>query len=116
MRVPCRDLDSKNINFEHFLREKLRTVGSGTNKQYVLRKDQVRVIQKLLECVGDGSEDKRFQLNEASAVATRAYVSILNNASGAKSTPAGKMALAAAIMSLYNADPGLGSGLLYLLD
>ncbi len=110
MRVPFNVLEKDFNNIEKFLNEKLRVVGENKNKTIVFRKDQWSRINEAI------SNKEPVPINEAASVIIRAYSGIMSSGSSAKSTPAGKMALYAAIISLYNADPGLGSNLTYLLD
>ena len=110
MRIPFVLLEKSIGEIETMLSEKLRVVGKNEKKFVVLRKDQ---WSRLRECMDN---KKLTTLNEASSVATLAYSTIISNGSSAKGTPAGNMAVVAAVMSLYNAEPGLASGLAYLLN
>lgn len=111
MRIPFKVIEKDFNNIEKFLDEKLRVVGNDNNsKVVVFRRDQWQRVDEAM------SRKDTFPISEASSVVIRAYSGIISSGSAAKSTPAGKMALYAAILSLYNADPGLGSNLTYLID
>jgi len=114
MRVPENKIKDKADTIEKILGEKLRTCGIGEDKKYVFRKDQIMRLSKFFEC--NDSTVNTIQISEASGLVQRSFMSIIGNGSGAKSTPAGKMALTSAILSLYAVDPGMASGLTYLLD
>jgi len=114
MRVPENIIKDKADRIEKILGEKLRTCGIGENKKYVFRKDQIIRLSKFFE--SNDSPMNTIQMNEASGLIQRSFMSIISNGSSAKSSPAGKMALTSAILSLYAVDPGMASGLTYLLD
>jgi len=110
MKIPARLIENDLKNIEEFLGAKVRIVGDGDRRMVVFRKEQWKAINEAME------KRENSPINEASALVTRAYSRVIAYGPQAKSSPAGRMALIAAIVSLYNADPGLGSNLAYLLD
>lgn len=116
MRVPIKEMPLDVTTLSSILNEQIRVVGLGENKVAVLRKDQIPKIKAITEAFEKANNTKLTRLNESSAVAQRAFAAIMNYGSSAKSTPAGRMALASAILSLSSVDPGLATGLSYLLD
>lgn len=110
MRIPVRLLEEDLEKIEEFLGAKVRIVGDGNRRVIVFRKEQWKALNEAM------NKREGSPINEASALVTRAYSRVIAYGPQAKSSPAGRMALIAAIVSLYNADPGLGSNLAYLLD
>lgn len=113
MRISVAELGENVISaLEKELGETFRRSGLGkSNEQVVLRRDQWSRVHSLLEACADNP-----RINESSAVAVRAYVALIKNGGAAKTTPAGRVALIAAVLSMYNADPGMGSRLIFLLN
>jgi hypothetical protein len=111
MRIPLRVVEKEFSTLEHFLGEKLKVVGRGGDKKVVFRKEQWNKVWESLE-----NKKGSFQINEASSLVLRAYGRVVAHGQSAKSSAAGRMALISAIVSIYNADPGLGSNLSFLLD
>ncbi len=111
MRVPLKALEGDREKIEKFLGERLRVVGHGPNKtaKVVFRKEQWKRLSETVE-------KNNIQLSEASSLIVRAYGRILAHGNSAKATPAGRMALIAAILSLHGADPSMASNLAFFLD
>ncbi len=110
MRIPEKVLGKDGIGrVEEFLGEKLRVVGSGDSKSVVFDKRQ---WLRMSEAVAKDD----LILSESSTLVTRAYGRIIVYGQAAKGTPAGRMALIAALLSLNVSDPSMASNLSYLLD
>lgn len=113
MRVPVDLIGKSSIpTIEVFLGEKLRKVGLGKVEQIVFRRDQWDRFVKLTE----SKEKEGVPLCEASSVVLRAYSMMMKNYPAAKRSPEGRMAIIAAVMSIYAADPGVGSRLQFALN
>jgi len=115
MRVPVDLIGRKNIPLiEEFLGEKVRRTGIGKIEKLVFRKDQWK---KFLETVESQEETLNpSPMSEASGVVLRAYSMLLKNYAAAKTTPVGRISIIAAVMSIYAADPGVGSRLQFALN
>lgn len=109
MKLPIALIGRENLPvLEQFLGEEVRR----TSESVVLRKEQWNRVRRML----DNDIGKKINISESSAVALRAYGALIKTAPTARTTPEGKMALIAAVMALYAADPALGSRLGYLLN
>lgn len=84
-----------------------RVVSRKHGESLVLSRSEWGILKNMFESA-PGS------LNESSALLIRAYNQLIQ-ISGGLTTPAGKAAAVAAVVSLYNADPGLASRLAYIL-
>lgn len=110
MRVPVDLVGKTKVPIlEKFLGERLRKVGIGKTEQLVFRKDQWERFTRL-------AESEMSSMCEASAVVLRAYSMLMKNYPAAKRSPEGRMAIISAVMSIYSADPGVGSRLQFALN
>lgn len=109
MRVPLLLIgDEKVPLLEDLLSSRFRIVGKGDRRELVLTRNE---WNRLLAFTEQGYGP----LNEAASVVLRAYNQLIRVAPQARSTPAGKAAVIAAVMGIYTADPSLGSRLTFLL-
>lgn len=110
MRIPVDIVGRDRIPLiESALGEKIRRTGLGKIEKLVFRKDQWDNFVKL-------TESKNSPISEQSGVVLRAYSMLMKNYAAARGTPTGKMAIIAAVMSIYAADPAVGSRLQFALN
>ena len=119
MRVPTSVIGREHLpEIEKFLGEKLRRTKEKTREEVIVfRQDQwEKFILELDRREAQGTLSESLSLCEASAVILRAFNSLMKVYGSAKNTPEGKVALIAAVMSIYTADPAMGRRLTYMLN
>ena len=119
MRVPVSIIGKDRVpRVEKFLGEKLRRVKEGTKEEIIVFKQYQweKFILELDRMEEEGTLNESLSLCETTAVVLRAYNSLMKVYGSAKKTPEGKVALIAAVMSIYTASPSMGKRLTYMLN
>lgn len=114
MRVPVVFLDGTGIveRIETELGQPLRRCARGKKKEsLVMTRAQWRLFSEILD---EMAKEVNTPMNEAAAILIQAYNRLIR-LHGSLTTPPGQAALVSAILSLYVANPGLASRLVYML-
>jgi hypothetical protein len=111
MKIPADLLSNDLVSFiESKGGRRLKRLNTKKGEMLVFPRRELNLLNEVLK-----SPQKMFNMSETATVVVKAYTVLMRDYSKITS-PADRAALVAAVMGIYNADPAIGSRLVYMLQ